>query len=97
MSTKERYERVRAEVDLACEKAGRDPHEVLLLAVSKTVDLDQVQEAIEGGAHAFGENRPDELLRKRAAFPQETPHSRYRFCCRSHPFGVQGRASPQDR
>lgn len=74
MSTKERYERVRAEVDLACEKAGRNPHEVLLLAVSKTVDLDQVQEAIEGGAHAFGENRPDELLRKRAAFPQETWH-----------------------
>ena len=74
MSTKERYERVRAEVDRACEKAGRNPHEVLLLAVSKTVDLDQVQEAIEGGAHAFGENRPDELLRKRAAFPQETWH-----------------------
>ena len=42
MSTKERYERVRTEVDLACEKAGRNPHEVLLLAVSKTVDLDQV-------------------------------------------------------
>ena len=35
MSTKERYERVRAEVDRACEKAGRNPHEVLLLAVSK--------------------------------------------------------------
>ena len=45
---KERCQRVRAEVDLACEKAGRNPHEVLLLAVSETVDLDQVQEAIEG-------------------------------------------------
>lgn len=53
MSTKERYECVRAEVDRACEKAGRNPHEVLLLAVSKTVDLDQVQEAIEGGAHGI--------------------------------------------
>lgn len=74
MSTKERYERVRAEVDLACEKAGRDPHEVLLLAVSKTVDLDQVQEAIEGGAHAFGENRPDELLRKQAIYPDVRWH-----------------------
>ena len=74
MSTKERYERVRAEVDLACEKAGRNPHEVLLLAVSKTVDLDQVQEAIEGGAHAFGENRPDGLLEKATAFPQATWH-----------------------
>lgn len=58
MSTKERYERVRAEVDLACEKAGRNPHEVLLLAVSKTVDPDQVQEAIEGGAHALRREPP---------------------------------------
>lgn len=74
MSTKDRYMRVRDEVDAACEQAGRDPEEVLLLAVSKTVDLDQVQEAIEGGAHAFGENRPDELLRKSAAFPDQSWH-----------------------
>ncbi len=74
MSTKDRYMRVRDEVDAACEQAGREPEEVLLLAVSKTVDLDQVQEAIEGGAHAFGENRPDELLRKSAAFPDQSWH-----------------------
>lgn len=74
MSTKDRYIRVRNEVDAACTQAGRKPEEVLLLAVSKTVDLDQVQEAIEGGAHAFGENRPDELLRKRAAFPDQIWH-----------------------
>lgn len=74
MSTKDRYMRVRDEVDAACEQAGREPEEVLLLAVSKTVDLDQVQEAIEGGAHAFGENRPDELLRKSAAFPNQSWH-----------------------
>lgn len=74
MSTKDRYMRVRDEVDAVCEQAGREPEEVLLLAVSKTVDLDQVQEAIEGGAHAFGENRPDELLRKSAAFPDQSWH-----------------------
>lgn len=74
MSTKDRYIRVRDEVDAACTQAGREPEEVLLLAVSKTVDLDQVQEAIEGGAHAFGENRPDELLRKSAAFPDQSWH-----------------------
>ena len=74
MSTKTRYMRIREEVDEACAQAGRDPQEVLLLAVSKTVDLDQVQEAIEGGAHAFGENRPDELLRKSQAFPEQSWH-----------------------
>lgn len=74
MSTKTRYMKVRKEVDEACAQAGRDSEEVLLLAVSKTVDLDQVQEAIEGGAHAFGENRPDELLRKSQAFPEQSWH-----------------------
>lgn len=74
MSTKTRYMKVRKEVDEACAQAGRDPKEVLLLAVSKTVDLDQVQEAIEGGAHAFGENRPDELVRKSQAFPDQSWH-----------------------
>lgn len=74
MSTKTRYMKVRKEVDEACAQAGRDPKEVLLLAVSKTVDLDQVQEAIEGGAQAFGENRPDELVRKSQAFPDQSWH-----------------------
>lgn len=74
MSTKTRYSKVRKQVDEACERAGRDPHDVLLLAVSKTVDCDEVQLAIEGGATAFGENRPDELLRKQQAFPDMSWH-----------------------
>lgn len=74
MTTKDRYIRVRSEVDAACARAGRKPEEVLLLAVSKTVDIDQVQEAVDGGARAFGENRPDELLRKKAAFPDLSWH-----------------------
>ena len=74
MTTKERYIRVRNDIDEACRRAHRDPDEVLLLAVSKTVDLDQVAEAIAGGARAFGENRPDELLRKQAAFPEMNWH-----------------------
>lgn len=74
MTTKDRYIRVRNDLDRACRRAQRDPSEVLLLAVSKTVDLDQVSEAIEAGARAFGENRPDELLRKQAAFPEMSWH-----------------------
>ncbi len=74
MSTATRYQRVRAQLDEECVSAGRAPGDVLLLAVSKTVDVDEVAQAIEAGAHAFGENRPDELVRKQAAFPDEHWH-----------------------
>ena len=74
MSTATRYQHVRSALDEACRQAGRDPQDVLLLAVSKTVDLDQVEEALGAGATAFGENRPDELLRKQAAFPDVEWH-----------------------
>lgn len=53
---------------------GAQPEEVTLLAVSKTVDVDQVQLAMQAGATAFGENRPDELVRKHKAFPNAQWH-----------------------
>ena len=74
MSTATRYKHVRSEVDQVCKELGRDPEEVLLLAVSKTVDVDQVLLAIDAGARAFGENRPDELVRKQRAFPDMEWH-----------------------
>lgn len=74
MSTATRYRRIRSELDQACKDAGRDPSEVLLLAVSKTVDVDAVAEALGAGAVVFGENRPDELVRKQAAFPEAQWH-----------------------
>ena len=57
-----------------CRSVGRDPKEVTLVAVSKTVGPDEVGRAIEAGGRDFGENRPDELLRKAAAYPQATWH-----------------------
>ena len=74
MTTKERYERVRAEVDEECRKAGRAPEEVTLVAVSKTVGPDDVALAVEGGATDFGENRPDQLMLKADQFTQDNWH-----------------------
>jgi len=74
MGIAKRYARVRAEVDAACREEGRDPSEVKLLAVSKTVDVPAVAEAIEAGATAFGENRPDQLVLKQQAYPQAEWH-----------------------
>lgn len=74
MGIAERYERERKRVDEVCRMAGRSPEEVLLLAVSKTVDVDGARQAFEAGARAFGENRPDELLRKAEALPDAAWH-----------------------
>ncbi len=74
MGIAERYAHVRAEVDAACREAGRDPASVVLLAVSKTVDVPAVADAIRAGAIAFGENRPGQLVEKRAAYPQVQWH-----------------------
>ena len=75
MGFKERYERTVAEAAACCEACGRDPKSVVVVAVSKTVGADEVAEAIEDGAHDFGENRPDSLEGKRARFPQQTSTS----------------------
>ena len=52
------------------------PHigDVKLIAVSKTVDLPQVEEAANAGITDFGENRAPELKRKQEAFPNLNWH-----------------------
>lgn len=55
---------VRRRITLACEKFGRDPEKVQLLAVSKTKPVDMVRAAIEAGHHEFGENYVQEALDK---------------------------------
>ena len=47
-----------------CERAGRDPASVRLVAVSKTVPPDRVRAAIAAGQHLFGENRVQEVAAK---------------------------------
>lgn len=69
-----RYRAVRAEIDEVCRSCGRDPRDVKLVAVSKTVGVPAVSEAIEAGAVIFGENRPDEIVAKQAAYPQSVWH-----------------------
>ena len=57
-----------------CASCGRDPREVKVIAVSKTVDAPAISTAIAAGAHDFGENRPDVLAAKVAQLPQQTWH-----------------------
>jgi pyridoxal phosphate enzyme (YggS family) len=54
-------------MDAACAKAGRNPTEVTLLAVSKTFPVEAIAEAVDAGLKDVGENYVQELLEKREA------------------------------
>jgi hypothetical protein len=60
----ERVRAVRERVAAAVARAGRAPDDVLILAVSKTVDAEMVRGVYELGIKAFGENRVQEARRK---------------------------------
>ena len=59
-----RWQAVRTSVAVACERAGRAPHEVTIVAVSKTHPASAVREAAAAGASDFGENYAQELAGK---------------------------------
>lgn len=58
---------VRQAIAAACRKVGRDPGEVRLVAVSKTVDLTRIRAAMDAGQDLFGENYLQEARNKIAA------------------------------
>ena len=55
---------VRERVAAAARRAGRDPGQVRLVAVSKTVEPSRIQEAIAAGQLIFGENYLQEARAK---------------------------------
>src|SRR5689334_4348670 len=59
---------VRSRIREATERAGRQPDEVTLVAVSKTKPVEMVELAFRLGVTDFGENRVQEALPKLAAF-----------------------------
>ena len=71
MSVAENLKTIRERVDAACERAGRRPEEVALIAVSKTKPLSMLQEAYEAGARDFGENKVQEILEKYPEMPED--------------------------
>jgi len=75
----ERREAILARIAEAAARSGRNPDDVLLLAVSKTVGPEEVALARRAGYRAFGENRPQELTRKLAALADDPEMSGVRF------------------
>lgn len=55
---------IRARINKACEKAGRNPEEVKLLLATKTVSAENINRAIAAGESLIGESRAQELKEK---------------------------------
>ena len=64
MSIAENIVRIRAQMESAAVKAGRDPKEIKLCAATKMNDADAVRQAIAAGVDCCGENRVQELVQK---------------------------------
>ena len=59
------YYHIQEQIHQACHEAGRNPADVALLAVTKTVDADRINAAIQLGVNQIGENRVQEFLGKK--------------------------------
>ncbi len=60
----ENLEKIHLQIKTCCEKTGRNPEEIQLVAISKTKPASDVDTAWQCGQLHFGENRVDELVEK---------------------------------
>lgn len=66
------YQHILERIRKAAERAGRSPNTIQLVAVTKTVAPERIQEAAACGVKHIGENRVQEALSKREALASAT-------------------------
>ena len=64
MPIRENVQFARNKIAEACRRSGRKSEEIELVAITKTVDVELINEAIEAGIRVVGENRVQEAWRK---------------------------------
>lgn len=69
----QRLKDIHSRIETACNKAGREPGSVRLLAVTKTVAIDVLAAALEAGQHLLGENYVQEAVKKAAELSALNP------------------------
>ncbi|MFN7020303.1 MAG: YggS family pyridoxal phosphate-dependent enzyme [Phycisphaerales bacterium] len=65
-SLRERYAQVKARIAAAAKRAGREPSSIILVAVTKNAEPDQIRELIQLGQVDLGENRVQQLTQRAA-------------------------------
>jgi pyridoxal phosphate enzyme (YggS family) len=70
MSIFQTISEIRQDITQAALKSGRTADDILLLAVTKTVPVAKIEEALRCGITAIGENKAQELMEKQAVLGQ---------------------------
>ncbi|HET6497519.1 MAG TPA: YggS family pyridoxal phosphate-dependent enzyme [Coriobacteriia bacterium] len=69
-----RYAAIRSKIAGAADACGRDAQSVTVVAVTKSVGVDEVRAALLAGVSEFGENRVQEFVGKHGLFPEARWH-----------------------
>lgn len=69
LSVRDNMRVVRDRVCRAAARAGRDPGEITIIAVTKQVEVSRIREALEAGVADLGENRVQEMSAKMSQLP----------------------------
>ncbi|WP_066634855.1 YggS family pyridoxal phosphate-dependent enzyme [Desulfolucanica intricata] len=72
MWIQENLDKIKERIERAAQRAGRNPREVTLVAVTKTVDVEVARQVYNAGIKTLGENRVQELQKKIPEMPADT-------------------------
>jgi PLP dependent protein len=76
-SMTEQIAAIRARIEQAAARSGRDPEQIRLIGVTKTHPVELVARALAAGIHDVGENRVQEAEQKIALLAAERPQLRW--------------------
>lgn len=68
---RENLDSIEERIRSACERAGRDRNSVHLICVTKTKPIEMLREAYDAGQRDFGENKVQEICRKKPELPED--------------------------
>ena len=68
---RENWEAVKEKITIFSQRAGRNPEDIKVIAVTKGVEVSKIEDAISLGLIYLGENRVQEALKKMPLLPEE--------------------------
>jgi len=71
LGIRENLQQVQERINAAAARAGRDPGQIKIIAVTKQVQVPEIKEVVDAGIVDLGENRVREMTGKMAELPPE--------------------------